>query len=75
MNHHRSWVKMGCYLPGPSNPGITGNQPFFFFFEKERYSDAISLANGGTREACTLNFEACGLVHALRDWVEGARPY
>lgn len=21
------WVKMGCCLPGPSNPGTTGNQP------------------------------------------------
>ena len=36
------WVKMGCCLPGPLNPGITGgNQPVFE--KRERYCDARRL--------------------------------
>lgn len=67
------WVKMGCCLPGPSNPGITGNQPVW----KRR--DIVMLSHqrmGEPREARCLNLLIDQLVGALRGgWVVGAAIY
>lgn len=62
------WVKMGCCLPGPSNPGITGNQPVW----KRR--DIVMLSHqrmGEPREARCLNLLIDRLVGALRGGLGG----
>lgn len=51
------WVKMGCCLPRPSNPGITGNQPV------QKRSAIVTLSHlemVEAREAGCLNFGYVG---------------